>query len=120
MDDSGEGPNGHPSLPYVLCIELVLRMALVCLTFVFLWRCCLTQLFSCASEFNDFNNAFFNIRARSLNNLVYWLAQIVGSITIGTLLDQRALSRRTRAFSGWIILFLMTFVVHIWAYFYQK
>ncbi|PPQ89938.1 hypothetical protein CVT25_009993 [Psilocybe cyanescens] len=73
-----------------------------------------------AWQFNDYNDAFFNIRARSLNNLVYWLSQIVGSIAIGTLLDQRALSRRTRAFSGWIILFLMTFIVHIWAYFYQR
>ncbi|KAG5733772.1 UN protein [Termitomyces sp. T112] len=71
-------------------------------------------------QFNEYNNALFNIRARSLNNLVYWLAQIIGSISIGFLLDQQNISRRTRAFSGWIILFVMVFVVHIWAYFYQK
>ncbi|KAG6874148.1 hypothetical protein C0995_005566 [Termitomyces sp. Mi166 len=71
-------------------------------------------------KFNEFNNALFNIRARSLNNLVYWLAQIIGSISIGFLLDQQTISRRTRAFSGWTILLVMVFVVHTWAYFYQK
>jgi MFS family permease len=71
-------------------------------------------------QFNEYNDTLFNIRARSLNNLVYWLSQIVGSISIGFLLDQRAISRRTRAFSGWTILLGMVFIVHIWAYFYQK
>jgi len=71
-------------------------------------------------QFNDYNDALFNIRARSLNNLVYWLAQIVGSISIGLLLDQRHIRRRTRAFSGWVILMAMVFAVHTWAYFYQK
>jgi len=71
-------------------------------------------------QFNEYNDALFNIRARSLNNLVYWLSQIVGSISIGFLLDQRAISRRIRAFSGWTILLAMVFIVHIWAFFYQK
>jgi len=71
-------------------------------------------------QFNDYNDALFNIRARSLNNLVYWLSQIVGSISIGFLLDQKSISRRVRAFSGWTILFAMVFIVHIWAFFYQK
>ncbi|EGN94050.1 hypothetical protein SERLA73DRAFT_188606 [Serpula lacrymans var. lacrymans S7.3] len=71
-------------------------------------------------QFNDYNAALFNIRARSLNNFVYWLSQIVGSVSIGLLLDQHGLSRRVRAFSGWSVLMMMVFVVHIWAYFYQK
>ncbi|KAF8168400.1 major facilitator superfamily domain-containing protein [Crassisporium funariophilum] len=71
-------------------------------------------------QFNEYNDALFNIRARSLNNLVYWLSQIVGSIAIGFLLDQKSISRRVRAFSGWGILFAMVFIVHIWAFFYQK
>jgi len=71
-------------------------------------------------QFNDFNDGIFNIRARSLNNLVYWLSQIVGSLSIGFVLDQKKLTRRFRAFTGWVILFVMVFVVHIWAYFYQK
>ena len=72
------------------------------------------------AEFNDYNGALFTIRARALNNLIYWLSQIVGSVSIGFLLDQRGLSRRFRAFSGWAVLIIMVFVVHTWAYFYQK
>ena len=73
-----------------------------------------------AVEFNDYNGALFTIRARALNNLIYWLSQIVGSVSIGFLLDQRGLSRRFRAFSGWAVLIIMVFVVHTWAYFYQR
>lgn len=62
----------------------------------------------------------FNIRARSLNNLVYYIAQIMGSGAIGFMLDRERLCRRTRAFLGWSILFAMVFIVHIWGYFYQK
>jgi MFS family permease len=71
-------------------------------------------------QFNDYNGAIFNIRARALNNLVYWIAQIIGSLAIGRLLDQPKLTRRVRAFSGWTVLFVFVFMVHIWAYFYQK
>ncbi|RPD70831.1 MFS general substrate transporter [Lentinus tigrinus ALCF2SS1-7] len=71
-------------------------------------------------QFNDYNGALFTIRARALNNLIYWLSQIVGSVSIGFLLDQRSLSRRFRAFAGWCVLIVMVFVVHIWAYFYQR
>ncbi|PPR06455.1 hypothetical protein CVT24_002616 [Panaeolus cyanescens] len=71
-------------------------------------------------QFNEFNDALFNIRARSLNNLVYWLAQMIGATAMGMLLDRSSIPRRARAFSGWIVLFLMVFVVHVWAFFYQK
>lgn len=80
----------------------------------------ITQTDDTFIEFNDFNGAVFNIRARALNNLVYWLSQIVGSVSIGFLLDQQGISRRIRAFSGWCVLVFMVFVVHVWAYFYQK
>ncbi|KAK7041798.1 hypothetical protein VNI00_009087 [Paramarasmius palmivorus] len=71
-------------------------------------------------QFNMYNGAIFNIRARSLNNLVYWTSQIIGSISISILLDRTTLSRRVRAFSSWAILFVMIFVTHVWALFYQK
>lgn len=71
-------------------------------------------------QFNDYNAALFNIRARSLNNMIYWIAQIVGSLGIGLVLDNKTLRRRARAFAGWGILFAMVFGVHIWAYFYQR
>lgn len=71
-------------------------------------------------EFNDYNAALFNIRTRSLNNLVYWISQIFGSLGIGLLLDTKKYSRRARAFVGWTVLLIMVFIVHIWAYFYQR
>uniref|UniRef100_A0A0W0F2B5 Duf895 domain membrane protein n=1 Tax=Moniliophthora roreri TaxID=221103 RepID=A0A0W0F2B5_MONRR len=71
-------------------------------------------------QFNAYNGAIFNIRARSLNNFVYWSSQIVGSVAISFLLDRKSLSRRARAFGSWIVLFLLIFATHIWGYFYQK
>ncbi|KIY61774.1 MFS general substrate transporter [Cylindrobasidium torrendii FP15055 ss-10] len=71
-------------------------------------------------QFSGFNSAIFDIRARSLNNLLYWISQIVGSVLTGLLLDTPRLSRRTRAYAGWASLFLMVFAVHIWGYFYQR
>ncbi|KAG6849467.1 hypothetical protein H0H93_008194 [Arthromyces matolae] len=70
-------------------------------------------------QFNDYNGAIFNIRARALNNVVYWTAQIIGSVAISALLDSK-LKRRVRAFLSWGVLFIFVFFVHIWAYFYQK
>lgn len=72
------------------------------------------------SEFSDYNAALFNIRGRSLNNLIYWSSQIVGSISIGLLLDNQRFNRRVRAFAGWTVLFAMVWIVHIWGYMYQK
>lgn len=72
------------------------------------------------AEFNDYNGAIFNIRTRSINSMVYWMSQIVGSIAIALLLDSTKLTRRARAFAGWAVLFGMVFVVHIWAFLYQR
>ncbi len=72
------------------------------------------------AEFNDYNGALFDIRGRALNNVVYWSSQIFGSIGIGLLLDSKHLTRRSRAFAGWVVLFIMVFIVDIWGYFYQK
>ncbi|KIM34051.1 hypothetical protein M408DRAFT_325579 [Serendipita vermifera MAFF 305830] len=71
-------------------------------------------------QFNNYNAALFDIGGRSVNSFVYWLSQIVGSILIGLLLDTKGLKRRTRAFLGWGILLALVFIVHIWAYFYQR
>ncbi|KAG1762778.1 MFS general substrate transporter [Suillus occidentalis] len=61
-------------------------------------------------QFNDYNGAIFNIRARGLNNFVYWTSQIFGSIFIGYfVLDQKRVRRRVRAFYGWILVFFMIF-----------
>ncbi|KAF7301534.1 hypothetical protein MIND_00718900 [Mycena indigotica] len=71
-----------------------------------------------AWQFNDFNGALFNIRTRSLNSMLYWSSQIVGSLIMAFVLDRKGVSRRTRAFIGWAIVFVMVFVVHGWSYHY--
>jgi hypothetical protein len=90
------------------------------------WIILLFPMFSASNyfytwQFNDYNAALFDIRARGLNNFVYWTSQIFGSILIGYfVLDLKSVRRRVRAFYGWVVVFLMLFVVHVWAYFYQK
>ncbi|KAJ7476827.1 major facilitator superfamily domain-containing protein [Mycena galericulata] len=71
-------------------------------------------------QFNEYNGALFNIRTRSLNSMLYWASQIVGSLIMAIILDMHHVRRRVRAFTGWTIVFIMVFVVHIWAYEYQK
>lgn len=71
-------------------------------------------------QFNAYNGALFDIGGRSVNNFVYWTSQIFGSIIISVLLDAKSLPRRTRAFLGWGVLMFMIFMIHIWAYFYQR
>lgn len=67
-------------------------------------------------QFNDYNLALFNLRTRSLNALLYWLAQLFGSGLLGLLLDFSASSshhplssRRNRAFLGWSIVLCVVF-----------
>ncbi|KLO11265.1 MFS general substrate transporter [Schizopora paradoxa] len=71
-------------------------------------------------QFNDYNGALFDIRGRALNNVVYWSSQIFGSLGIGFLLDSKHLTRRSRAFAGWGVLFVMVFAVNGWSYAYQR
>jgi MFS family permease len=53
-------------------------------------------------QFNCYNGpGFMTLRARSLNNLLYWLFQIIGAGIFGWVLDMDKLgSRRTRAIYG--------------------
>ncbi|KAH6917687.1 major facilitator superfamily domain-containing protein [Coprinopsis sp. MPI-PUGE-AT-0042] len=71
-------------------------------------------------QFNVYNAYLFDIKGRALNNLVYWIAQILGSILMAFVLDQKRIRRRVRAFAGWVVLFALVWALHIWAYFYQK
>ncbi|KAI9262020.1 major facilitator superfamily domain-containing protein [Sporodiniella umbellata] len=65
---------------------------------------CLIPLFAGSNwfytyQFQVYNGGgFFSIRARSLNNFVYWLCQIIGAGFFGWLLDYEKLgNRKTRA-----------------------
>ncbi|KZV84729.1 major facilitator superfamily transporter [Exidia glandulosa HHB12029] len=64
-------------------------------------------------QFNDFNLALFNPRTRALNNLLYWLSQILGAGLFGLFLDSSRLSRRSRAHIGWVV--LLAQIMAVWA-----
>ncbi|KAG6479173.1 UNC93-like protein 1 [Zingiber officinale] len=51
-------------------------------------------------QFNNVNGLLFTLRTKGLNNVFYWGAQMIGSITIGYVLDFSFNSRRTRGFVG--------------------
>ncbi|EGG02453.1 uncharacterized protein MELLADRAFT_38516 [Melampsora larici-populina 98AG31] len=64
--------------------------------------------------FNDFNLALFNLRTRSLNALLYWISQLVGSTFLGCCLDfsskyELFQSGRRRGFLGWGLLAAVLF-----------
>ncbi|CEJ59575.1 Putative UNC93-like protein [Penicillium brasilianum] len=90
---------------------------------VFDWRnLCLYPMFYNANVFysyqqNDVNGLTFNLRTRSLNGALYWIAQMIGGLLMGLILDLHTLNRRTRAITGWAILFVTGMV--IWGGGYQ-
>lgn len=62
-------------------------------------------------QFNDVNAARFNVRTRSLNSLLYWLFQMLGSIAVGVILDWQRFSRPTRARIGYSIIFFSSLAI---------
>ncbi|ORY98281.1 UNC93-like protein [Lobosporangium transversale] len=69
--------------------------------------------FSYTYQFNDFNGFNFNIRTRSLNSMLFWIAQIIGAVVLGYLLDRIPVKRSRRAVLGLIlvgVLFMATWV----------
>jgi hypothetical protein len=71
-------------------------------------------------QFNTFNLAAFNIRTRSLNNTMYWLAEIGGSYLAGYALDSIRIRRSLRARIAAGTLFILVFVVWTGAYVWQR
>ncbi|PHH83183.1 hypothetical protein CDD82_3230 [Ophiocordyceps australis] len=60
---------------------------------------------------NAMNLAHFTMRARTLNNLLYWLAQIICAAMLGYCLDISSLRRSLRAKLSFGFLFTLTFVI---------
>jgi MFS family permease len=69
---------------------------------------------------NDMNGSFFNIRARTLNGLLYWLAQIFGAVIFGYCLDFGKLRRTTRARVSFGVLFAITMAIWGGGWAWQK
>ncbi|KAH8433623.1 unc-93 family MFS transporter [Aspergillus melleus] len=71
-------------------------------------------------HFNSVNGAYFNVRTRSLNSLLYWLMQMVGAFVFGFTLDLKFLSRPMRAKLNLFILFALTMGIWGGGYAFQK
>ncbi|KAK0373064.1 hypothetical protein CLIM01_09587 [Colletotrichum limetticola] len=90
------------------------------------WRvACMLPLFFCANVFysyqqNEVNGMTFTLRTRSLNGALYWLAQMVGGLLIGLLLDLPALDRPGRARLGWAVLFVTGMAIWGGGYRFQR
>ncbi|KAF3481690.1 DUF895 domain membrane protein [Arthroderma uncinatum] len=72
---------------------------------------CILPLFFCANVYysyqqNNVNGTTFNIRTRSLNSAIYWMAQMFGGLFMGFLLDFAYFNRRQRAWLGWATLMI--------------
>jgi len=71
-------------------------------------------------QFNTFNLVTFNIRTRSLNNTLYWLAEIGGSYLAGHALDSTRIRRSLRARIAAGTMFILVFLVWTSAYLWQR
>ncbi|KAE8388703.1 hypothetical protein ETB97_011906 [Aspergillus alliaceus] len=95
-----------------------MRVAKLTVTTVANWRVLsMLPLFFCANVFysyqqNIVNGMAFNIRTRSLNGALYWIAQMFGGLIMGVLLDIPGLNRQWRARINW--LFLVVTGMAIW------
>ncbi|ANB14733.1 membrane transporter (predicted) [Sugiyamaella lignohabitans] len=59
------------------------------------------------------NAFYFSLRTRSLNSLIYWLTQVIGTFFIGAVLDNHRMGRRKRGLLGLAIVSI--FVLGTWA-----
>lgn len=90
------------------------------------WRvACMIPLFFSANVFysyqqNNVNGLTFNIRTRSLNGALYWMAQMLGGLLIGLLLDMPWFSRGMRARIGWLVIFTTGMAIWGGGYAFQK
>ncbi|KFZ23026.1 hypothetical protein V502_02489 [Pseudogymnoascus sp. VKM F-4520 (FW-2644)] len=60
---------------------------------------------------NSVNGKLFNIRTRSFNGGMYWLAQMLASYLYGMFLDNKWLGRRARGIGGFVIAGIFAMVV---------
>ncbi|RHZ62510.1 hypothetical protein CDV55_105156 [Aspergillus turcosus] len=90
------------------------------------WRVlCMIPMFFCANVFysyqqNIVNGMTFNIRSRSLNGALYWIAQMLGGLIIGLILDMPGVNRQNRARVGWLFLFGTGMAIWGGGYAFQK
>lgn len=74
---------------------------------IFLFPLFFSSNFFYTYHFQDVNLAKFTIRTRSLNSVLYWMAQIVGASIFGYALDIQSLSRPLKARIALVALFTL-------------
>lgn len=85
------------------------------------WVILLFPLFYASNLFytwqqQDFNRVVFTLRARSLNSMIYWFAQMVAAYLFSFVLDNKRMSRPKRMWVGWGIVFAFLWAVWIGSY----
>ncbi|KAL1800877.1 hypothetical protein ACET3X_001219 [Alternaria dauci] len=73
-----------------------------------------------AYHFTEINAAYFNVRTRALNGVVYYIMQIVGAYVFGYALDIKRVRRTTRAKALWAVLFATIMIIWGFGYMFQK
>ncbi|KAL6705741.1 hypothetical protein ACN47E_006378 [Coniothyrium glycines] len=73
-----------------------------------------------AYHFTEVNAAYFNVRTRALNGVVYYLMQIIGAYVFGFALDIKGVRRTTRAKAAWAALFATIMIIWGFGYMFQK
>lgn len=86
---------------------------------------CMVPLFFSANAFypyqqNVVNGQNFTIRARALNGFFYWIAQIVGALLMGLLVDLPKLHRQRRAWIAWTLLFTSGMIIWGGGYAFER
>ncbi|KAG9234980.1 putative UNC93-like protein [Amylocarpus encephaloides] len=69
---------------------------------------------------NSVNGAYFTTRTKALNNLLYYLAQIVGALAFGYAMDIQYFKRSLRAKISLVFLFALTMIVWGGGYAFAK
>ena len=69
---------------------------------------------------NCVNAAYFTVRTRALNSILYWFMQIIGAGIFGYSLDYRGLDRPIKAKICWCALLVFTMVIWGGGYAFEK
>lgn len=96
--------------------ETIVAEPWICLLFPMFW----TSNIFYTYQFNAFNGAQFNVRTRALNNVLYWISQILGALVFGYALDFGTFRRTVRAKVSFVVLFVLTMVVWGGGYAWQR
>ncbi|KAF9420467.1 hypothetical protein BGZ94_009116, partial [Podila epigama] len=70
--------------------------------------------------FSTVNGRYFSIRTQSLNNILYWASQIIGSYSFARVLDYQGVNRRTRALWGLVIICIFFIATWTGGIFFQR